>query len=327
MIRKLLILTLLAITFNSYAQGPPTLLKAQKAQTNTTVSGPHTNYKHSYSHAMHFSLERQIAISGKIEGSGELATLINNAGGEVTTSFFQKFFVPKIQFKRKKHIHTTFDPDVLQITITPRKVLVLYNTDQAALKAMDILVSMIKESSVGWIISGCDITHWGDFGAAEVIPVQKGQIEMAPKMVTRHSIQGVIDKQPKGATIILSLISNSSWAIESDIMMQDCPGWQNLSAPFSYTQTQIKFLVDYARSKNVKIILRLDLNDKCKPFVKATGHVPSTAEGMRFARAVIEELARTTGCKEFLVPHNTNQFQYTALLMRVAELNNINIQY
>ena len=150
---------------------------------------------------------------------------------------------------------------------------------------------------------------------------------MAPKMITRNSIQGVINRQPPGATIILALVSNSSWAVESEIMTDNTRNWKTIKAPFAYTQDQIKFLVEYARKKRVTIILRLDINDKCTPFIKATGHLPSTAEGMRFARAAIEELARKTGCRNFLVPHNTNQFQYTALLLRVAELNNITIQY
>lgn len=329
MTRNILIALLLTLTLGSFGQTRPTLIKPLKAQTNTSVITPETQYKHSFSHAMHFSLQREIAISGKVEGANELAALIDNAGGQITHSVFKKIFVPKIQFKQKKNIHYTLDPDVLQIIVSPKKVTVKYNTDEAALKAMDILVSMIKETPMGWIISGCDITHWGDFKDPSdmTVTVKKGQVEMAPKMITRHSIQGVINKQPPGATIILSLISNSSWAVESNIMTQDSPDWKNVKAPFAYTHEQIKFLVEYARKKRVTIILRLDINDKCTPFINATGHRPSTAEGMRFARAVIEELARKTGCKNFLVPHNTNQFQYTALLLRVAELNNITIQY
>lgn len=242
--------------------------------------------KKSVNHGRDFSLNRAIVVDCDNEAAKtKITELITKAGANVKT---RGLLASKIVVDRVRNIDGVTEKNAFQIKVTPRKVILHYTSDVSLNEAMLKLTEMV---TYGKII-GRDITDW------HTSPLgNEGVIDCSTKILTATEIEGKI-KAERAKQVVLILADSDNWRIETDVFKLVNPQQNIYPDGKYYTQETIAAIIAKAARNKLTVVPMVELLTPNASFERVTGHSQFSVEGMRFVRAIIEELVQHLGCKK-----------------------------
>lgn len=242
--------------------------------------------KKSVNHGRNFSLNRAIVVDCDNEAAKDKITeLITKAGASVKT---KGLLASKIVVDRVRNIDGVTEKNAFQIKVTPKKVIIHYTSDVSLSDAMLKLTEMV---TYGKII-GKDITDW------HTSPLgNEGVIDCSARILTATEIEGKI-KAERAKQVVLILADSDNWRIETDVFKLVNPQQNIYPDGRYYTQETIAAIIAKAARNKLTVVPMVELLTPNASFERVTGHSQFSVEGMRFVRAIIEELVQHLGCKK-----------------------------
>lgn len=283
-------------------------------------------------HGDYFPLNRSIHLSSAklpSEMVKEFETLLTNSGATIERSFFKQFFVPQIIFRRTMSGFKTIPGDQkVRITVSYKRVLVEYNCEKAALRGLELLIEILKPRNGAYVFEGVVVIDWATKAAKSGKQKLDG-FDLSSSSVSKSSILGIIARSPAGSSYLLYGSTPTSWSIESRVMRENCPNWEEVAGKPRFSIADLAEIINAGKNRDVDVLLNVNLTQENDIFTSALGHSIYSVEGMRFARAIIEEYQSLLGLSEIAIgyiPAGIDEF-YLQFLERVKELDEINFIY
>lgn len=273
-------------------------------------------------HGNGFSLERPVVLVADKGSAAEGAALIEflrGQGADVSQSFLDKMFRPRIKIHHQGQIDGVREADALRIRVSSRGVVIEYTSKESLAVAMKYFRELVK----GKRVTGCDIIHWGERSPTAL----KGNVIDATKgILTLAEVEKII-KRHRAEQLFLRMVTPTKWALESASMKLFNPRATIYPAGGYYRLSEVKAMFDYARRERVDLVLQVDLLAPNDVFSAATGHSIFSVEGMRLVRAMLEEWIKEIGCKSISLGVRAAQAddRYVGFVREITEGLGVNL--
>ncbi len=258
--------------------------------------------------------------------SGKLAQL----GAVVSTSFFAKIFLPGVTLAYKKDIDNYTTAYLIEVK---RGGVKIHYTSLAmlelALKDFDTLFELQSGSRH---IRGARILYHSGLSAKTVLvnKSEEGVLDGVSSLIDPKKFAAAIAQEVKNGNkeVMVALVNSSVFRVQFSVFEGINPEMPTICEDGGYTTEQLLGMIEAARSGGGEFIPALDLLSENSPFEKYTGHEMTTAEGMRFVRAMLEECATEWGVNKVCVGTQANNAApqgYVDFLHDIASRNNLEL--
>ncbi len=278
------------------------------------------------------TLGRDITIRGgdnltQLQISEKLAHL----GATVHSSFLARIFLPGVNLSLKQDINGYTTAYLIEVK---RGSIKIHYTSMLMLEAaLEDFYTLLSDKNGVKFVQGAKIMYHSGLSARKALvdKSDKGVLDGVSSVVDPKKLTKAIEQEvKKGDTEVkVALVSSEVFRVPFRVFEGINPQIPSICEDGGYTQAQIRDFIATANKNGGVFIPAFDLLSENSQFERYTGHKLTSAEGMRFVRAIIEECAREWGVTKICIGEKSNTTTlpeaYTVFLYDIASRNNIEL--